>query len=136
MKAVSNLRYISLLWKLAKEKISCCQNLTTYYTTKYFLEKIVAIKINKINVKMNNPVYQDLSTLRIKKIVMYEYWHNYVKPKYAKDTKLWCMDMGNFIIHMKSKDIYADLAGDVKKRLETSKYEIFKTKNSKKDHYQ
>lgn len=76
------------MWKLAKEKINCCQNLTTYYTTKYFLEKIVAIKINKINVKMNNPVYQDLSTLRIKKIVMYEYWHNYVKPKYAKDAKL------------------------------------------------
>ena len=46
------------------------------------------------------------------------------------------MDMGNFTIHGKSKDIYADLAGDVKKRLERSKYEIFKIKNSKKDHYQ
>ena len=46
------------------------------------------------------------------------------------------MDMGNFTIHVKSKDIYADLAGDVKKRLERSKYEIFKIKNSKKDHYQ
>ena len=88
MKAVSNLRYIRLLWKLAKEKISCCQSLTTYYSTKHFSVKIVAIKINKINVKMNNPVYQDLSTLRIRKIVMYEYWHHYVKPKYGKNAKL------------------------------------------------
>ena len=40
--------------------------------------------------------------------------------------------MGNFIIHVKSKYIYADLAGDVKKPLETIKYEIFKNKNSKK----
>ena len=44
--------------------------------------------------------------------------------------------MNNFTIHVKSKDIYVDLAGDVKKRLETSKYEIIKTKNSKKDHHQ
>ena len=44
--------------------------------------------------------------------------------------------MSNFTTHVKPKDIYADLAGDVKKRLETSKNEIFKTKNFKKDHYQ
>ena len=30
---------------------------------------------------MNKPVYLGLSILEIKKIVMYEFWYDYIKPK-------------------------------------------------------
>ena len=34
------------------------------------------------------------------------------------------MDMESFIVHEKSEDIYADLAGYVKKRFDASNYEV------------
>ena len=47
---------------------------------------------------------------------MYEHWYDYVKPKNGKKAKLCYIDTDSFIIHLKVKDIYADFAGDVKKR--------------------
>ena len=37
---------------------------------------------------MNELVYSDLSILELSKIVMYEFWYDYVKPKYGEKTKL------------------------------------------------
>ena len=37
---------------------------------------------------MNKPVYLGLSILELSKILMYEFWYNYVKPKYGEISKL------------------------------------------------
>ena len=37
-------------------------------------------------------------------------------------------DMDNFIVHIKSEDVYADLAGDIEKSLHTSNYEVDREK--------
>ena len=45
------------------------------------------------------------------------------------------MDKDNFIIHIKTKDVYEDIAVDVEKRFDTSNYEINRslpTKRNKK----
>ena len=36
---------------------------------------------------------------------MYEFWYNYVKPKQHENVKLWYMDTGNFIVHVKTDNI-------------------------------
>ena len=36
---------------------------------------------------MNKPVYLGLSILYLNKIEMYEFWYDYVKPKYKEKTK-------------------------------------------------
>ena len=33
-------------------------------------------------VKMNKPVYLGLSILEISKTLMYQFWYEYIKPKY------------------------------------------------------
>ena len=38
--------------------------------------------MTKIKVKMNKPVYPRLSILEIGRTLMYEFWYNYIKPKY------------------------------------------------------
>lgn len=43
---------------------------------------------------------------------------------YGKKAKLCFMDTDGFIVHVKSKDVYADLTGDVNKRFNTSNYEV------------
>ena len=37
---------------------------------------------------MNKPVYLGLSILGLSKTVMYEFWYDYVKPKYGENAKL------------------------------------------------
>ena len=44
-----------------------------YHTTKYFSEDLLAIEMKKIKVKMNKPIYLDMSRLDISKILMYEF---------------------------------------------------------------
>ena len=95
-----------------------------YHTTKWFSEDLLAIEMKKIKVKMNKPVYLGLSILEISKTLMYEFWYDYIKPKYQKNTKLCYMDTDSFIIHIKTEDFYKDIADDVKKRYDTSTYEV------------
>ena len=65
--------------------------------------------------KMNNPVYLGFSILKINKTLMYEFWYDYIKPKYQINAKPCYMDTDSFIIHTKPEDFYADIADDVKK---------------------
>ena len=79
--------------------------------------------MNKTKVKMNKPIYLGLSILDISKILMYEFWYDYMKPKYGNDVKLCYMDTDNFIMNIKTEDFYKDIANDVEKRFDTSNYE-------------
>ena len=73
-----------------------------YYTTKYFSENLMAIEMKKIKVKMNKPVYLGMSILDVCKTLMYDFWYNYVKPKYQDKIKLRYMDTESFVIHIKT----------------------------------
>ena len=57
-----------------------------YHTTKCFSESLLAIEMKKKGILMNKPVYLGLSILEISKIVMYEFWYDYVIPKYSENT--------------------------------------------------
>ena len=73
---------------------------------------------------MNKPVYLGLSILDLSKTVMYEFWYDYLKPEYGENVKVCYMNTNSFIAHVKTDDIYKDIAEDVEKRFNTSNYEI------------
>ena len=73
---------------------------------------------------MNKPVYLGLSILEISKTLMYEFWYDYVKPKYQDNAKLCYMDTDSFIINIKTEDFYEDIADDVEETFDTSNYEV------------
>ena len=58
-----------------------------YHTTKFFTDNLLAIKIKKYQILINNPVYLQLSILDLSKTVIYEFWYDYVEPKYG-DNKI------------------------------------------------
>ena len=72
---------------------------------------------------MNKPVYLGLSVLEISKTLMYEFWYDYIRPKYEDNAKLCYMDTDSFIINIKTEDFYEEIADDVEKRFDTSNYE-------------
>ena len=54
--------------------------------------------MKKTEILMNKSAYLGLSILELSKILIYELWYNYVKPKYGEKVKLCYMDTGSFII--------------------------------------
>ena len=57
--------------------------------------------MKRTQILMNKPVYLALSILKIIKIVLYEFWCNYVRPKYREKAKLCYMDVDSFIVYTK-----------------------------------
>ena len=51
---------------------------------------------------------------------MYEFWYDYVKPKYDERAKLCYMDTDGFIVCIKTVDIYKDIAEYLETRFDTS----------------
>ena len=52
---------------------------------------------------MNKPIYLGLLILGISKILIYEFWYDYMKPKYDNDVKLCYMDMDSFVMNIKTR---------------------------------
>ena len=44
---------------------------------------------------------------------MYEFWNDYIKPKYQNNVKLCYIDTDRFIIQIKTEYFYEDIANDV-----------------------
>ena len=93
-----------------------------YHTMKLISDNLAIIEMRKVKVKMNKPIYLGLSILEISKITMYEFWHDYVKIKYGNRARLCYMDTDSFVINIKTKDFYKDIAENVKERFDTSNY--------------
>ena len=86
-----------------------------HHTTKWFSESFLAIEMKKIKVKMNKPIYLGFSILEISKILMYEFWYDYMKANYGDNLKLCYMDTDSYIFHAKIEDFYEDIANNIEK---------------------
>ena len=93
-----------------------------FHTMKLIDNNLAIIEMRKVKVKMNKPIYLGLSILDISKITMYEFWYDYVKIKYEDKARLCYMDTDSFVVNIKTKDFYKDIAENVKDRFDTSNY--------------
>ena len=46
-----------------------------------------------------------------------------MKPKYGENLKLCYLDSDSLVYHIKTKDFYVDIVGDVKAKYDTSGYD-------------
>ena len=94
-----------------------------YHTTKHFSKNVLAIEMKKTKVKMNNPVYLGMSILDISKILMYEFWYDYLEPKYKDKAKLCHMDTDSFVINIFTDDFFEDINNDIERLFDTPNYD-------------
>ena len=95
-----------------------------YHTINLISEDLSITEMKKTKVKMNKPIYLGLSILEISKILMYEFWYDYMKLKYNDNVRLCYMDTDSFIMNTKTSDFYKDISDDVDNRFDTSNYEV------------
>ena len=103
-------------------------SIRTKLSYNFFSKCLLAIEM-KIFMNTNTnihiiPAYLGQSILEISKIVMYEIWYDYVKPKYGEKVKLSQMNTDSFIVYVKTEGIYVKVAKDVETRFYISNLEL------------
>ena len=76
-----------------------------YHSHKKFSDHLMGIEMKKTRIKINKALYLVASILDISKILMYEFWYEYLKRKYGDRVKLCYTYSDSFIIHIKSEDL-------------------------------
>ena len=94
IKNVRNHRDIKLV-TAEKRRIKLASE-PNYHKTKQFPENLLAIEMKKTRVKINKPLYLGMSILDISKTLTYEFWCDYLKPKYNDKAKLCYMDTDSY----------------------------------------
>ena len=61
--------------------------------------------MKKTEILVNKPFYLVLSILDLSKTVIYEFWYDYPKPKYAENAQLCYIDRNSFIVQVKTDHI-------------------------------
>ena len=78
--------------------------------------------MTKAQIFVNIPVYLSLLIFEVSKIVMYEFWYDYDKPKYGEKAEISHIDTERFIVYIKTDDICKDNTEDVETKFDTSNY--------------
>ena len=68
-------------------------------------------------------IYLGMSILDISKTHMYEFWYDYIKPKYGDRAKLCYTDIDSFVIYIVTEDFYEDIGNDVERWFDTSNFD-------------
>ena len=93
-----------------------------YHATKCISKNLLVMEMKKREIYMKKPVYLGQAILDISKTLMYKFWYEYIKPKYADNAKLCYMDTDSFVIHVKTNDFFHDINNDVNLWFDTSNY--------------
>ena len=83
----------------------------------------MAIEMKKARVKMTAPSYLGMSVLDISKTLMYEFWYDYINPKYGYRAKLCHTDTDSFIIFIKTENFFEDISNYVERWFDTCNYD-------------
>ena len=94
-----------------------------YHTSKHISEDLMIIEMEKVEVKMNKSIYLGQAMLDISKTFMYEFWYDYIKPKYGDKARLCYVDTDSFVMHIKTENFYKDIADDAEIWFDTSNYD-------------
>ena len=81
------------------------------------------MEMKKTSVKINKPLYLGISILDISKTLMYEFWYDYLKPKYNDEAKLYYMDTNSFALNIFTKNFFEDVNNNVERLFDTSNYD-------------
>ena len=89
-----------------------------------FSKNLLATEMkNNKKVKKKKPIYLGMLIWDISKTLTYEFWYDYIKPKYVDKAKLCYMDTDSFIIHIITGDFYKDISDNIKRWFDTSNYD-------------
>ena len=86
MENVRNHRDIKVVTSNKRRSILASE--PNYHSSKGISKDLMIMEMKKVEVKMNKPIYLGQAILDISKTLMYEFWYDYIKPKYGDKAGL------------------------------------------------
>ena len=93
-----------------------------YASCTRFSDHLMAIEMKQTRVFMDKPIIVGQAILDKSKELMYEFYYDYLKPKYKDKLKLLYMDTDSFVLEIEIDDFYENIKNDLKEWSDTSKY--------------
>ena len=93
-----------------------------YASCTTFSDYLMAVEMRKTRVFMDKPIIVGQAILDKSKELMYEFYYDYLQPKYKDKLKLLYMDTDSFALEIETDDSYEDTKKDLKEWFHTSKY--------------
>ena len=121
MENIRKHRDIRLVNNDKKRKVRASE--PNYHATKPISEDLLIMKMKKREFYMNKPIYSGQAILDISKTLMYEFWYDYIKPKYANNVELCYVDTDSLIMKIKTDDFYKDISNDDEEWFNTSNFD-------------
>ena len=112
-KTMGNLRSrISVKLVNNKKDYLKCISKPSYMSHKVFDNNLVAVRKNKVSLKLNKPANIGMCMWELSKILMYKFHYDYIKNKYESKSKLLFTDIDSLIYETKTEDVYQDFSSD------------------------
>ena len=93
-----------------------------YASCTAFSDHLMAIEMRKICVRIDKPILLGQTILDQSKELMYQFYYEYLKPKYKEKVKLLYMDTDSFILKIKTDDFFEDTEKYLEEWFDTSNY--------------
>jgi len=97
----------------------------SFHSFALFSHDTAGVHMNKKRLVLNKPVYTGMTILENSKILMYEFYYQYLKARYGPKCGLIYTDTDSLILDIHTEDIYRDM----------SEHQwLYDTSNYSKDH--
>ena len=97
----------------------------TFRRAEIIIEDLTLVRWAYQRVTPNKPISVGFSILEISKLIMYEFYYDYLKPTYLDRCKLLFTDTDSFCCHIQTEDLYNDMGENI---------ELFDTSNFEQTH--
>ena len=87
-----------------------------------FSKNLVAIHMNRMQVKFDKPIYAGFCTLEMSKWRMFQFVYEYLKPKWGDKIQIIQTDTDGLLLYIKTEDFYEDIKVDIDKWFDTSNF--------------
>ena len=94
----------------------------TFKDVTAYNETLAGIHLDPSSVTLDKPSFVGVAVLDLSKLLMYDFFYNYLKPKYGDNVKLLMTDTDSFLLEIETKDVYNDIRKDVPDYFDTSDY--------------
>ena len=95
---------------------------SNYESCTTFSDELMAIEMRKTSILLDKLIIVGQAILDKIKELMYEFYYDYLKPKFTDKVKLLYMDTDSFVLHIETEDFYEDIKNDIHDWFDTSKY--------------
>ena len=85
-------------------------NKACFHSCRIFNEDLVGVRLNKPYMLHDIASYVGFCVLDISKIIMYQFFYDFLKPKYGSKVQLVYTDTDSFILNIETEDVYADFS--------------------------